>query len=328
MRPRDVIETLVALLPSKRAVFLWGPPGVGKDDLTHQAGARLGLPVLDWRLLYRDPVDVRGLPSIKEGMTVWNVPSDFPTRGKGILFLNELPQAPPATQQVAAQIALERRVGEHPLGEDWVVVSAGNRQEDRAGAQRVATNLLNRFIHLDVEVSLEDWQGWAIGKEISPLIRGFLNFRPGLLHAFDTTVSQRAFPSPRSWAFVHDVLGLTPEPLLLDVLAGTVGPGAAGEFLSYYQNHKDIPDLAQVLASPATAPVPTQTSVLYAFCAALAEKLRGPKPPLAAYAQYVLRLPKTFTALALREGILVCRALINDKRVEGWCRDNKQLLNP
>ena len=54
---------------------------------------------------------------------------------------------------------------------------------------------------------------------------GFLRFRPNLLHAFDA--NQRAFPTPRSWQFVNELLeqGLD-DDLRFEMLKGTVGEGA------------------------------------------------------------------------------------------------------
>jgi hypothetical protein len=92
--------------------------------------------------LLRDPVDARGVPDVRDGLTHWNPPAELPRSGKGIFFLDEVGQAPSAMQQVCGQIALERRCGDYVLPEGWYVVAASNRLEDRAGTLRAPTNVL------------------------------------------------------------------------------------------------------------------------------------------------------------------------------------------
>ncbi len=329
MRPSHVFEALVALLRSRRSTFLWGPPGVCKSSLVHQLGAQVELPVLDYRLLYRQPVDLLGVPGIQEGRTVFHPPADFPMEGEGIFFLDELAQSEKSTVQVAAQIALERRCGDNKLGDGWVVIAASNRQEDRAGAHRLPSNLLSRFIHLDVDVSVEDWQEWALQHEIQVPVRSWINFKPGRLHCFDASLNQRAFPSPRSWHALSDVLPLTPPALRLDVFAGIVGPGDAAEFLAFLEVHQSLPDREQLLADPDRAAIPQESSIVYALCGALAEMLRpakGKTAPVDAYVRYVTRFPKEYCALALRDGCALNRGLLSHKLVEQWCRANHYLL--
>ncbi len=329
MRPCHVSDALDRLIKSGRALFVWGPPAIGKSSLVHQLGARMGLPVLDFRLLYRQPVDLLGLPSIENGRTHFNPPADFPMDGEGIFFLDELGQSERSTIQVASQIALERRCGDARLGDGWRVIAASNRQEDRAGVGRLPSNLLSRFIHLDVDVSVEDWMGWAVENRMKVPVRGYLNMRPKRLHFFDPTVNARSFPAPRSWHAVSDVLDLTPPELRLEVFSGIVGPGDAAEFLAYLSVHDSLPDLDQLLVDPARARVPSESSVLYALATALPEKLRpqtGTMPPLEAFSTYALRLPKEYTALALRDGGSINRGLLSVPQVAKWCKDNHYML--
>ena len=43
-------------------VFLWGPPGVGKSDITREIAKEQGIEVIDVRLGQMDAVDMRGIP--------------------------------------------------------------------------------------------------------------------------------------------------------------------------------------------------------------------------------------------------------------------------
>ena len=104
---------------------------------------------------------------------------------EGILFLDELPQAPVANQNIAAQLVNERRIGEHRLPDGWSIVCAGSRASDRAGTNNMPSHLKDRLLFVEVEADLEDTVAYMNSVDVSPLITGFLRFRPELLHKFD-----------------------------------------------------------------------------------------------------------------------------------------------
>jgi hypothetical protein len=321
MRPADLMSALAGLVPIRRPVYIWGPPGVGKSSLVRQAAATLNVPVVDVRATLLDPVDLRGLPTVAAGRTTWCPPDFLPASGEGLLFLDELAQAVPAVQTALLQLTLDRRLGEYELPPGWSVVAASNRAEDRAGTHRLISPLLNRFLHLDLEVSEEDWQGWAVTAGVAPEVRAFIRFRPALLFQFEAAANPRAFPTPRSWQFVSDVLAATPPQLLQRVVAGCVGDGPAAEFVAFLGLYRQLPDVDAVLASPTTAPVPREPAVLYALVSALVERVRAKAAPAAAFARYGMRLPDEFGVLALRDAVSVDRSLVADAGVQRWLAD-------
>jgi MoxR-like ATPase len=161
--------SLASLLPTRRPVYLWGPPGVGKSGVVRQIARRASIDVLDVRAVLLDPVDLRGLLGIEGDRALWCPPAFLPTDAEGVLFLDELAQAPPLVPAACLQLTLDRRVGEYLLPGGWSVVAASNRQEDLACAHCLISPLLNRFVHLDLEVSHDDWQDWAVPQ---PGLRG------------------------------------------------------------------------------------------------------------------------------------------------------------
>jgi ATPase family associated with various cellular activities (AAA) len=318
MRPTDVTKALAALVPTRRPIYLWGPPGVGKSSLVKQAANALDLELIDVRASLLDPVDLRGVPTIHGDMAVWCPPAFLPMDGQGLLFLDELAQAAPLVQSACLQLTLDRRIGEYELPEGWSVIAASNRSEDRAGTHRLISPLLNRFVHLDLEVSHDDWQTWAVTHNISPEVRAFLQYRPALLSQFDPASNPRAFPTPRSWHFVSDVLAKTPTELLHPVLAGCVGDGPAVEFVGFLRLYRELPDLDQVLARPDASPIPREPAVLYALVGALVERCRQAQAPLAGFVTYALRLPDEFTLLALRDALAIQPKMASLPAVQGW----------
>lgn len=324
MRPSDIARALAALIPSQRPIYIWGPPGCGKSSVVRQAAAALSLDLIDVRATLLDPIDLRGLPRLDADSAVWCPPAFLPRGGKGLLFLDELAQAAPLVQAACLQLVLDRRIGEYELPDGWSVVAASNRAEDRAGTHRLISPLLNRFVHLDLEVSAEDWQSWAVSSSVVPEVRSFLQYRPGLLFQFDPAANPRAFPTPRSWQFVSDSLSATPADLLHQVTAGCVGDGPAAEFLGFLKLYRELPDLDAVLARPDQSPVPREPAVLYALVGALVERCRQAAAPLPSFVTYALRLPDEFALLALRDALAVQPKLAALPAVQQWIAKARQ----
>ncbi|HVK08995.1 MAG TPA: MoxR family ATPase [Gemmataceae bacterium] len=291
---------------------MWGPPGCGKSAVVRRTAEDLKVDLVDVRATLLDPVDLRGLPRLTDDSAVWCPPAFLPKGGEGLLFLDELAQAAPLVQAACLQLTLDRRVGEYDLPPGWSVVAASNRAEDRAGTHRLISPLLNRFVHLDLEVSVDDWQAWAAGAG-----RYWRKARTsGATPA--PAANPRAFPTPRSWQFVADALPVTPPDLLHAVTAGCVGDGPAAEFLGFLRLYRELPDLDQLLARPDQAPVPREPAVLYALVGALVEKCRPPGAGLAGFAAYAPRLPDEFALLALRDALAVNAKLAALPAVQQW----------
>ena len=318
MKPSDVTEALTALIPTRRPVLIWGGPGTGKSTVVRKAADMLGLALVDVRATLLDPVDLRGLPRVNGKRTEWCPPCFLPEDGAGVLFLDELAQAMPAVQAALLQLVLERRLGEYELPPDWSVVAASNRAEDRAGVHRLISPLLNRFVHLDLDVCPQDWQEWAVGAGVAPEVRAFLRFRPELLLSFDPSTNPRAFATPRSWNYVSDVLRCTSPLLLHRVVAGCVGDGAAAEFVAYLQLYRQLPDVDAVLSNPNAIPLPKEPAVLFALIGALTARARSDRSLVPAFARVGMRLPDEFGMLALRDALAIDRTLVADPAVQQW----------
>lgn len=319
MKLSDVARVLQSVMPTtNRPVALWSQPGVGKSSVVRQVADSLGISLVTVMGSQFDPVDLRGIPSVKNGKTTWCPPDFLPTSGSGILFLDEMGQADQDVQKIFAQLCLDRRLGEYVMPEGWKVVAASNRVEDRAGVGRVLTHLLNRFIHIDVDVSTQDWQDWAVAAGVVPEVRAFINYRPNLLMQFDPTTNARSFASPRSWHMVSDQMPHLPNDLLFDVVKGTVGEGPASEFVGFLQLYQKLPDIDAVIANPNSFQVPKEPAVLYALIGAIGERIRSKKAPPASLAKVGMRLPDEFGMVAMRDALALDKTLVADKTIQSW----------
>jgi hypothetical protein len=73
------------------------------------------------------------------------------------------------------------------------------------------SNRASRSFHLNFEVDLDDWVGWALKHDVMTEVIAFLRFRPDLPHKFDAVKNDKAFPTPRPWESSSQTLGWTPE---------------------------------------------------------------------------------------------------------------------
>lgn len=258
MTPNQLLPYLQSLLSNdlKLSTMIWGQPGIGKSSIVRQAADLAEIEFIDVRLSQLAPTDLRGLPVPENGISRWFPPEFLPREGSGILFMDEINMAPPAMQGVAQQLILDRAVGSYQLPDDWFIWAAGNRKEDRAAVFDMPSPLANRFIHLTLESSIDDFRQYAFSQGISENIIGFLAFRADLLHKLDQ--HSDAWPSPRSWEMANQLYcaGLDIEP--------AVGIGCATEFSAYLAVTQDIPDLAAILAGKKQPEFPVEPSLRYA----------------------------------------------------------------
>jgi hypothetical protein len=326
MKPSSVKSSLSVAIKARRPVFLWGPPGVGKSQVVAQVADAAGLGLVDVRAVLLDPVDLRGLPHINgEGRAHWAIPDFLPKDGQGIIFLDELNAAPPLVQASCYQLILDRKLGEYSLPDSWSIIAAGNRETDRAVTSRMSSALANRFVHLNFEVDLNDWVSWALAAGVQVEVIAFIRFRPVLLHVFDPVKNEKTFPSPRTWEYVSDILRAIPDPSVeFELIAGTVGEGAAAEFMGFLKIYRELPDPDAVLLDPAGSPVPGDPAALYAICGALSRK--SSVSNFGRVVQYGARLPVEFSVLLVRDSVKLHPEVQKSRAFIEWSSANSQVL--
>lgn len=301
MHLKDAARAITRYMKADIPVMMWGAPGIGKTDFCYQLGQSTSRMVIDWRTNLRDPVDARGLPvaDLENNVARWLRPNDLPFVGSdfpedSIVFLDEINTASPAMQVVAMQLINERRVGEHRLKDGVYIIAAGNRQSDKAAAQRMPTALANRLAHVDVEADVDIFCEWAYDNQINPMTIAFLRWRPALLHDM-AGQDLRAFPTPRSWERTSRIIDDEDDPIFLQMVSGLVGEGAAAEFIGFVRTYRNLPSLDLVLSNPTGAKVPADPSARFAIAVALAHKVTA--KTFEAGMTYLRRLPSEFEIL-------------------------------
>jgi len=327
MKPSAIRTALAELIALQRPAFLWGPPGVGKSDVVRQTSKDLKLELRDVRLALLDPIDLKGFPvvdALKKKMS-WLAADFLPTKGKGILFLDELNAAVPSVQAAAYQLILDRAIGDYKLPDGWYVMGAGNRASDRAVVNEMPSALKSRFVHLDYDVDVDDWNQWAMANSIHTDVRAFIRFRPNLLHSHDAASNPRSFPCPRTWKFVNDIYKSSlPQDMEFEIIKGTVGEGASAEFSGFVRLIKDLPTVDEVLLSPTDARLPSSPAAMYALVTALDAKTTTAN--IARVMDYIGRMSTEFQTLFMRSAVRRDVKLSGTKTFMDWGIKNSAVL--
>ncbi len=278
-------KALLKAFKVKRPLFIWGPPGIGKSEVVADVTKELGGHMIDLRMAQMEPTDIRGIPYFNKDLNKmdWAAPVDLPDEELAsqfpivVLFLDEMNSASPAVQAAGYQLILNRRVGKYVLPDNVVIVAAGNRDSDKGVTYRMPMPLANRFLHLEMRADFTSWQTWAVNKGIHKDVVGYLSFAKQDLNDFDSKSSSRAFPTPRSWCFVSDLLNDdddTDADTILNLISGAVGDGLAIKFAAHRRFSGKMPNPIDILSGKVKDLAVKEISAMYALTIAMCYELK------------------------------------------------------
>lgn len=323
MKPSKLKDEIKARHESKikRALMVESTPGLGKTQIAAQAAAELevGFKTIHAPLL--QPEDY-GLPVVsgknRDELKFIVSMDKFPIEGAdcpdtGIFLIDELSQADNSAQKVLANLIQEREIHGHKIKAGWTIVATGNRQADRAGANRILGHLSNRLTRVELEASLDDWSQWALANNVKPEVVAFIRFRPELLSNYDSKQDINA--TPRAWVEgVSASLGVTREEF--ETFSGDVGEGPASEFLAFLKIFRSLPNPDAILLNPKKVEVPDDPATLYAISGALVARTTDVNFGRAL--TYIKRLPPEFSVLYVKDAMAKCPDITTTKDFIDW----------
>jgi len=310
-----------------RAHMVWGPPGVGKTFTIYAAAKEISgminrpVKVVCQLTSCLEPADITGIPtpievegfgkyteylapkwaweSSKEYVE-WKQHHDANYKSDAmILFWDDIVAAHTQTLNALLKGVHEGMWGGLHQRDNVMVLAAGNRVEDNAGAVEMTSALGSRFHQLYAHPLAKDWIKWATDEgNIHPFVVGFIRQCPDMLNEFNAEVAARAekaFACQRTWHMVSDLVWETKAVETCDLFGrrviGTIGRGTATNFLGYMRNTASVVPPEEVVKDPKGARVPTakQLDVLYATVASLEYYLKNNPKYWAQVAQYALR---------------------------------------
>lgn len=271
MRISQAEVALARCVEAGLTVFLHAQPGTGKSKVVERLARASGAEKRTLSLSLVQPEDIR-VPVPTAAGLVWRYAEVLPREGRGILFLDEFPQATESVQSMFGQLLYQGRLDEYELPAGWVVICAGNRMDDRAAAHAIPTPIRNRVVHIPIETTLEEWaeydpdvppkvriEKWPERRledgRPHPLIQAMLKTRPDSMSTPSNWRDLLAWPSPRTLSMASAYMAQRGNMDEIDwsVVAGLIGEAAAAELRTYAQVRRELPTLEEIRAGRADA---------------------------------------------------------------------------
>ncbi len=294
----DVIETSFATpmdgTPGKRDV-LWGlpiliegEPGTAKTARIKQVAASLKAELFVFFAAPHPPESFAGalIPDGAGGaknIVALSELRDCIKEGVGILFLDEINGAAPATQGAIQSLIHERKSGGSTIPGEIRIIAAQNPEEIATAGYRLSSPVANRFVHVyDHGPTEDEWVQWSIGRDswkskhsleslselvttrwpdVWPSVQGlfaaFMSTQHGnnMLHKrppLENPNSARAWPSHRTWDFARRAWSTSKilersDTVRDSLIESCVGQGAAASLIEYAAK-TDLPTPLDVLS--------------------------------------------------------------------------------
>jgi len=315
---KEVVRQAIREPRKTPPIFIWGGPGVGKTSLVYETADEENVKKIETPpAVVTDPTDWRGIPMPKDGKAIWLPPSFLPTENeRAVMFIDELNVGAVLVQNTLLQLIIPpHRLGDYTLPDKVAIIAAGNREME-AFVHKMSPPLLNRFVHINFDVDLDEWLKWAWKHDIDPRIIAFLSkFRPELLYQFDP--AKKAYPTPRSYEFLSMMIK-NKEELNLALIQGTIGEGAGTEFYSYLKIWSQLPDLDEILEGKDI--IPDEPDLRYAVCVGLTAKAKTAHH-FNRLIDFSLKLPRELTIFLMRSLIMKDREkLVKSPKWPEFCR--------
>ena len=236
-------------------MYIVGPPGCGKSDITREICKKN-----NWALFVRyisnmSIEQMTGLPIKPETASCvkWSLPEIFnftnpecapqdyeigktPT----ILFLDDFHLCDKMMQKYMFQLLTYKGLNGYSLPENTVIILAGNRAVDRAGAVSIPAPVCNRLMFVEVKSDVDDWlNNFALKNNLRNDILTFL-YDKGNTFLSGEPLENTAWPSPRAWIYLSYQMDAFEEcnqsldaKELYVMASGLVGETAAADFITY-----------------------------------------------------------------------------------------------
>jgi hypothetical protein len=175
-----------------------------------------------------------------ETKTANATPDQLPTKGHGILHLDELNRARKDVRDAAFELVLERKLGNYKIPDNWIVVSSINPPSDEYSVDSLDDATRARFCHILFCPEVDEWISYAKTQNIKPEIIQFIREYPQFLgnDLVDFPDGQGPVKCPRTLMMAGNLTKDIPEDLEYEVVSGCIGAEAATTYMSLLKDSK------------------------------------------------------------------------------------------
>ncbi len=200
----------------QRPLFILGAPGIGKTAIMEQIAAEEGVALVSYTITHHTRQSAIGLPFIQEKSyggkqyetTEYTmseiIASIYDTMEKtglreGILFLDEINCVSETLAPMMLQFLQEKRFGNYPVPEGFIIVTAGNPPEYNQSVREFDVATLDRIRRIDVEPDVDVFREYAYERSIHPSVLSYLEIRREDFYHMDFGAEGREFVTARGW---------------------------------------------------------------------------------------------------------------------------------
>ena len=280
--PKDLPNHMAKLFGANLVPFVRSSPGRGKSAIMSQFAKDYDLEFIDIRLSMYEVTDFVGLPFRDKDKTRYLPVDLFPLddeeipEGKNgwLILLDEFTHAEPEMIRASYKLILDRMVGQRKLHPNAFIALAGNNVDDNALANNVGTALNNRVTHLILGSDADYWtQEIATKFGFDHRIVGFISMNKDKLNDFNPEQDEHGYCTERSWEFVSRIIsGSTDVNNLAPLIAGTISPGTAAEFVQFCDIYKNLISIKDVIKDPENCKIPDDSPTTWALTTHLAKE--------------------------------------------------------
>ena len=345
--PRRTKKFAMDCLYAGLVPYVQSSPGMGKSAIMRAIAKELNLFLIDHRLSTSPPEDLSGLPYFKDGKAYFapfgelfpvkgtELPKKYDDAGNVIgqydgwlVFLDEFPSAKKDTQAAAYKLILDKMVGQHDLHELVLLAAAGNLATDRAIVNPIGTAMQSRVIHIEMQISFDEWlYDVALKEGYDGRIVSFLSQHQSKLMDFRPDHNDRTFACPRTWEFMNKFLA--DKPVVVDddtaLFAGTIGSGIACEFVQFTKVFNSLVRFEDIVADPLNCTLPANKDIQWATISIMMDRVNDKN--FDKVTQYVDRFSSDFRILFYRSILVRHPHLRESKAFQGAMSSLSQYLH-
>lgn len=279
--------------------IIWGTDGEGKTSAVLAEAKKRG-----WHCFFLigsnlDPTDIGGLPTIDSTSQVRRLPVALAIREAKrlgdagehvIIFLDEANTSPPAVQATMLTLVQEGMAGDVQLSKEFVhYVMAANPPEIAVNASDFQPPTCTRMVHLDWRLDNSTYKEGMLSGDWAPIgpasvVVAFME-RFGWSHLRQPPTAEfinKPRCTPRTWTMAAKILEISDKAgddrdTRHELIAGTIGHGAAAEFMGFLDMREHILPPDVILAQAETVAFPDRSDLSYLmFSAVGAHFLQNP----------------------------------------------------
>lgn len=219
------------------------------------------------------------------------------------------------------KLILDRLVGQHELHPLCFIAGAGNLITDNAVVEPMSTAMQSRLGHIQLSLDVKEFMAYALKEQFDHRVISYLYFKPENLYTFHPDHTDCTYACPRTWDKADKVLkaitvsGASKE-VLTNALQGVIGMGVGIEFSQYLDIYKELITLPEILANPASVPVPKDIGTIYAIIGLLASGITHDTADQ--IITFLDRLPSEFQMIGMKQIIFRDASLTRQKAVSDW----------